>query len=297
MKSSVVANLYEKGKLQIPKHVPGAIQYECYMGSVCYGVSNNTSDIDVYGISIPPKEYVFPHKFGYIQGFGEKPPTFNVWQQHHIKINENEYDLSVYNIVSFFQLALENNPNIIDSLFVPSNYVTKMSEIGSMIRSNRRLFLHKGSYHKLKGYSFAQLKDVRNPNRQGKRKEIIEKYGYDIKAAYHVVRLSEQALQILTEGDLDLQRSKEMLKSIRRGEWSIDDIENHFKRTEEQLTKLYHSDSSPLPYSKKDNEPKIKQILIDCLEQFYGSISEMEYSNEGNSDAERKLNEIRRILG
>jgi uncharacterized protein len=41
--------------------------------------------------------------------------------------------------------------------------------------------------------------------RKGKRREIIDKYGYDEKFAYHVVRLLNEAEQILTENDLDLQ--------------------------------------------------------------------------------------------
>lgn len=61
-----------------------------------------------------------------------------------------------------------------------------------------------------------------------KRINLIDKFGYDTKFAYNLVRLLNECEQILVEGDLDLERSKEMLKSIRKGEWSL---EKNFGRT------------------------------------------------------------------
>lgn len=77
--------------------------------------------LDVYGFCIPGKEIIFPHLGGYIHGFGKQRKEFWQYQQHHIEDKEinKEYDLSIYNIVKYFQLCMENNPNMVDSLFVP----------------------------------------------------------------------------------------------------------------------------------------------------------------------------------
>jgi hypothetical protein len=40
------------------------------------------------------------------------------------------------------------------------------------------------------------------------------------KFAYHTVRLLNEAERLLLQGDLDLQRNREQLESIRRGEWT-----------------------------------------------------------------------------
>ena len=56
-------------KVHPPSWLPESLCYETMMGSVAYGVSSESSDIDVYGICIPPKEMVFPHLAGEIFGF------------------------------------------------------------------------------------------------------------------------------------------------------------------------------------------------------------------------------------
>lgn len=130
---------------------------------MAYGVNNDESDLDVYGFCIPPKEIVFPHSAGFIQGFGEKPETFNVFDPHHIKSQDGRtsYDLAVYNIVRYFDLCMANNPNMIDSLFTADNLVIHRTKVSDMVRENRRMFLHKGAWHKYKGYAFTQMEKIK----------------------------------------------------------------------------------------------------------------------------------------
>lgn len=160
--SSMIQQAVERKLTSPPKWLPGNTIYEVIMGSVAYGVSSDTSDVDVYGIAIPPKDLIFPHLAGEIPGFGRQIQRFDQWQEHHIRDADagREYDFSIYSIVKFFNLAMDNNPNIIDALFVPNNCVLYSNTIGNMIRENRRLFLHKGSWHKFKGYSYAQLHKI-----------------------------------------------------------------------------------------------------------------------------------------
>jgi len=82
---SIVSQLYDKRLLtNAPKFLSTTVQYEVIMGSVAYGVSNDTSDMDVYGFCIPPRDYVFPHLRGEILGFSPPGPQFEQLQQHHI---------------------------------------------------------------------------------------------------------------------------------------------------------------------------------------------------------------------
>src|SRR4029453_6288169 len=71
-------------KLSPPGWMADNLCYETMMGSVAYGVSSDTSDMDVYGICLPPKDMVFPHLAGEILGFGSQIKRFESWQQHHI---------------------------------------------------------------------------------------------------------------------------------------------------------------------------------------------------------------------
>ncbi|HKB00587.1 MAG TPA: nucleotidyltransferase domain-containing protein [Gemmataceae bacterium] len=271
---SVVQRLAERGIARPPGFLPANTHYETMMGSVAYGVAGDTSDVDVYGFCIPPKEELFPHLRGEIVGFGNPPDRFTQYQEHHLKDPDalggsgREYDLTIYNIVDFFQLLMRNNPNIIDSLFTPDTCVLHITGIGRMVRDARKTFLHKGCWHAFKGYAYQQVTKMAGHKRTGKRKELFDKYKLDVKFAYHVVRLLNEAEQILTEGDLDLMRNREQLKSIRRGEWTEQQVRDYFTRKESELETLYQA--SPLP--PVPDEAKVKQLLLLCLEEHYGSL-------------------------
>lgn len=272
--ASIIQKLTEKQLITPPRFFENNVHYETLMGSVAYGVSDDTSDMDIYGFCIPPKQIIFPHLTGHIEGFGNPPEIFHNFQIHHVQDPEangskgQEYDFDIYNIVRYFQLCMENNPNMIDSLFTPQRCVLYSSQIGNLVREKRKLFLHKGSWHKRKGYAYSQLHKMGNKERTGKRQESIEKYGYDVKFAYHVVRLVNNAEQILIEGDLDLTRDREQLKSIRRGEWKEEDIRKWFEEREVSLGDVYLK--STLQHSP--DEAKIKELLLNCLEIHYGNL-------------------------
>lgn len=142
-----------------PWFIADNLHYEVQMGSVAYGVSNDQSDMDIYGWTIPPKDYVFPHLRGEVPGFGTPDSTFDNWQQHHVKDASArvEYDFSIYSVVRYVHLAMMNNPNILDSLFVPARCILHITTIGGILRDARKEFLHKGAMKKLVAYARGQL--------------------------------------------------------------------------------------------------------------------------------------------
>lgn len=273
--ASIVKSLSDK-KLITPAAFVHNTHYEVIMGSFAYGCSSDMSDVDIYAFCVPPKSIVFPHSQGYIYGFGSKPQNFEQYQHHHIEDPSNKettYDVTVYNIIKYFDLCMDNNPNMIDSLFVPVRCIIHESNLGNHVRTNRKLFLSKHAMHKFIGYSYNQLNKLKNKTYEhSKRKEVIEKYGFDVKHAYHVRRLIGEAEQILLYGDIDLEADKDALKAIRRGDVPLDDIVEYFQTKEKYLHELYRT-STAVPH--KPNEAAIKQILVDCLEMEYGSIDNM----------------------
>ena len=142
---STLQRLTDRGLVKPPRWLPGNVQYETIMGSVAYGVSSDTSDVDVYGWAIPPKEDIFPHLRGEVVGFGKQAKRFGVYQEHHVEDRDalaghgRTYDLTIFGIVKFFALAMENNPNVIDSLFTPATCVLHTTRVGTLVRENRRI--------------------------------------------------------------------------------------------------------------------------------------------------------------
>ena len=273
---STLQRLTDRGLIRPPRWLPGNVQYETIMGSVAYGVSSDTSDVDVYGWAIPRKDDVFPHLRGEIPGFGKPAGRFEQFQEHHVVDRDalsghgRTYDLTIFGVVKFFTLAMENNPNVIDSLFTPANCVLHATRVGNLVREGRKLFLHKGAWPRFKGYAYSQLHKLKTEGATGRRAELIEKHGYDTKFGYHVVRLVGEVEMILMEGDIDLQRNREQLKAVRRGEWTEDRLRRWFADKEAHLERVYaESPLRPVP-----DEAGVKALLLHCLEEHYGSLSD-----------------------
>jgi predicted nucleotidyltransferase len=271
---STIQRLTDRHLLRPPRWLPGNVQYETIMGSVAYGVSSDASDVDVYGWAIPPKDDVFPHLRGEIPGFGTPRKRFEVFQEHHVQDADalggrgRVYDVTIFGIVRFFDLAMQNNPNVLDSLFTPINCVLHSTRVGDLVRENRRIFLHKGAWAKFKGYAYSQLHKIATKRPEGKRARVVAEHGYDVKFAYHVVRLIGEVEQILTEGDVDLQRDNERLKAIRRGEWTEDRLRSWFDAKEKDLERAWAESKLPA----QPDEAKIKDLLMRCLEEHYGRL-------------------------
>ena len=101
---------------------------------------------------------------------------------------------------------------------------------------------------------------------------------------------------MLTEGTLVLNEKgrREQLKAIRNGEWSADDVVQWFSLKELELEKVYNN-CTILPYSYKENLPKIKKLLFQCLEMWYEDTAKL-ITDESSSIAEKKLKAIKEIL-
>lgn len=274
---STISRLTDAGLITPPVWLPDSIMFEGVQGSHAYGVAIDTSDFDVVGWCIPPKETIFPHLAGEIEGFGRQKKRFVCYQKHHVNDPQalgghgREYDLDIYNIVHYFHLCMENNPNMVASLFLPADCILHITQVGEMVREKRHIFLHKGAWHRFKGYACSQLAEMsmRSADADSKRAATVKQFGFDVKFAYHLVWLMYGIEQILTTGDLDLRRNTEELKAIRQGEVPEQKIREFFAAKEKYLEGLY--ETADLPWGPREAE--IKQLLLDCLEQHYGSLT------------------------
>lgn len=287
----ILQTLQNEKKISPPKWLIDNTIYLTLGGSHMYGCNREDSDKDVWGIVIPKKDILFPAQAGFIPGYDE-PEKFDQWQHPHIiDSQKQEWDFTVYNIVRWFFLAKNSNPNLVELPFADRTCVIHNTAVGELIRQNRKLFLCKEIYFKLKAYAGSQWHKVRlkNPQEGSKRAKLIEDFGVDTKYLYNLVRLMLQCEQILTYGDMDLRRDRETYKEIRRGERTVEDIEVWFKEKEKYIDKLYH-ESKAIP--ERPREQEIKQLLLSCLEHHYGSLEKCVANLDKNEIAIQKIKEI-----
>lgn len=115
-------------------------------GSVAYGLNTESSDLDVKGICIPPKDY-------YI--------GLHAFEQAEFKDPENNAELVVYELKKFIRLAADSNPNVMEILWVDESDILIQTDIGELLRENRGLFVTKMAKFKFAGYAYSQLKRIK----------------------------------------------------------------------------------------------------------------------------------------
>ena len=78
-----------------------------------------------------------------------------------------------------------------------------------------------------------------------------------------------QCEQILVEHDLDIERNSEILKSIRRGEWTLTQFDEWFTTKEKNLETVCANST----LREGPDELRLKELLIESLEMHYGTIT------------------------
>jgi predicted nucleotidyltransferase len=100
------------------------------------------------------------------------------------------------------------------------------------------------------------------------RSALEEKYGYDTKHAYHLVRLIRMCSEVLTTGKVIVKRpDREELLAIRNGAWSYEKLMEFAEKADAELTVLYNK-STVLP--KTPDKEKLDQLCIRLVEQSLG---------------------------
>lgn len=234
--------------------------YKIRIGSTMYGTLTEISDEDIGGIFIPDKEYVLGTKRCEQVELSEKISKT-------VRNQKGDTDYVVYSLSKFIQLAIGNNPNIIEFFYAPEHCIIFKNELAEELITNRDLFLSKKAYHTFKGYSYAQRRklEVKRGNLTG-RMELVNEFGYDTKFAGHLIRLLYECLQILIEKNVTFPLPQNnLIRDIKLGRYSLDWILEEAKRLENLIDLAYVN--SDLQYTADFEE--INKLQIKLLEDFW----------------------------
>jgi predicted nucleotidyltransferase len=122
------------------------------VGSTAYGTNIDTSDEDLGGVCIPTKESIL--------GFTKFEQKDN-W----VDENGNKIDKVIYSINKAIKLLKENNPNMMDYLWMPERCIKILSPEWQQFINIRDEFISKQAYSRYQGYAISQLERVNTHKR------------------------------------------------------------------------------------------------------------------------------------
>jgi hypothetical protein len=121
------------------------IIFECISGSHSYGLNTPTSDIDIKGIFVLPKEMYF------------------TWE-YIPQINDETNDTVYYELGRFIELLSKNNPNIMEMLAVPKDKILVQHPLFELLKTED--FLSKKCKDTFAGYAMTQIRKARGLNKK-----------------------------------------------------------------------------------------------------------------------------------
>lgn len=137
----------------------GNIIFECISGSRAYGLETPTSDTDIRGVFVLPKDQYYSMK-----SIGQ--------------INNETNDIVYYELGKFIELCMKNNPNILELLNVPDRCVLQKHKLFDRIKLD--IFLSKQCEKTFANYAYAQIKKARGLEKkinnpvEKKRKDVLD---------------------------------------------------------------------------------------------------------------------------
>jgi len=188
-----------------------------------------------------------------------------------VRNTNKDTDTVLYSLPKFFHLATQNNPNIAEIFFAPERNIVYMNDFGKALMFSHALFISKKTKHTFLGYAHSQRQKVMTKKPIGNRVEYIEKYGYDVKFASHIIRLLHEGLQLLVEGKIDFPLSNNnYIRDVKMGKISLDDLLAKSYKMEERVEDAYVRST----LQNRADLDKINELQVRMLENFWGRINE-----------------------
>jgi hypothetical protein len=213
------------------------------IGSVVHGLNlDGQSDRDEIGICVEPPEYVI--------GLRRFEQYVHHSRPEHTRSGPDDLDLTVYSLRKWTRLALDGNPTVLLPLFVPEHEIVAATAVGHELRANSARLLSRRTGHRFLGYLRAQrdrMLGVRG-GRHTNRPELVDRYGFDTKYAYQMVRLGLQGVELMETGGLTLplpEPDRSWLLALRRGERGRDEAVERTGALEARLEELTRTADLP----------------------------------------------------
>jgi uncharacterized protein len=230
-------------------------------GSGLYGTRTENSDDDAIGIFIEPLDYRFGRK--HVETVEFKTHASNSGQRN----SKGDLDVTLHSLDKFIGLAENNNPTICELFFPPQNCILHITDLGKRFLKSYEFFISKRLYHSLRGYAYQQLdrNKLKSGNNNG-RKDLIDKWGFDVKLVSHAVRLYMEAIELLGTGELSFPlKENQKLIDIKSGLWTFEQCMEECEKLKTLVDQVYAT--STIRHTPDHNA--IHDLQVEMYKEFY----------------------------
>jgi len=232
-------------------------------GSVMYGTNiPGKSDNDFMGVFMPTESHLLGLNSVEQVEFSTKNSSVRA------KNTKDDVDCTLYSLPKYVRLLLNNNPNTLESLFIPENCKLYVNPIMEELLNSRDIFVSKKLYHSFRGYSHSQMERLkRGEKNDSGRQELIQKFGYDTKMGSHVLRLYLECNELLSTGTVTLPlKENQMVLTVKKGEWEKEKFLEECERLEALCDELYTK--TTLKHSP--DQEAANTLLVDMVKEYHG---------------------------
>lgn len=223
-------------------------------GSELHGAKvQGTDDLDIYGVYIEPPEMIL----------GLESLPHYVWSTagDERRNGPHDVDVTLYSLRKWAGLACKGNPTALHFLFAESEL---QNQTWARVVSKKHLFAARSFVKQFTGFANDQLGRItgkKGRGKKGQRPEIEAKYGYDVKAAMHSLRLLYECKEFVLEGRITLPRpERDFLIRVRTGKYPIEKI----VRMADQLLSECEGLAAKSNLAEKLDRSAISRLLSEC---------------------------------
>lgn len=150
--------------------------------------------------------------------------------KHDAPSQPGDLDLTIYSLRKFLRLAMQGNPQLIQTLFVPIDLCIERAPLGVDLQNRiAPLIISRQAGARYLGYLEAQRQRLMGERGQKKvnRPELEAKHGFDTKYAMHILRLGFQGVELLSTGKLTLpmpEKDRAFVYATRLGQVPLQDV-------------------------------------------------------------------------
>jgi predicted nucleotidyltransferase len=184
--------------------------------------------------------------------------------RHDAPSAPGDLDLTIYGLRKFLRLALQGNPQILQTLFVPREKCVKLTALGEELQDLSFSIISKQAGRRYLGYLESQKQRLMGERGQKKvnRPELEEKFGYDTKYAMHILRLGFQGVELLSTGHISMPMTGEAWEftyHTRLGKVPLQDVLTRAGELERELKDL--TETGPMP--ETPDREQVESWMLD----------------------------------